>query len=351
MRTAFLPLSRGDRTRSLRDFDPFLRPEWRYERILQLVDALPVPKRPTRFDDDYIRAARKFILRWRAADEHQRFLLAHENPGLCFAWLVFQKINTDPETSFMIEARLLANESHVEIADAIRSQPEAVEWYEALFFNVSDNLRHHDWILKHVLLPSADRMGEDDEDEDEDDLRRFVTPPVVRPHMDFTLKFFSYFGGPVLCEFMLSGFKRGVMCHTQDDIGGWLDEQWYNHIRRRSTMAAGVFEVNKYNVMELFATHSRIIELQKGLDGQDERRTVIEKHINAMLTEIPWTVGTQAREIFEGTTIGRYDEMAAELRDEEMLLVAAGEKPMALEEVPGLVMPTGKEVKANANPK
>ena len=351
MRTSMLPIARCDRVRSLRNFDPFMRPEWRYERILQLVDAVPTPRRPTRFDDDYVRAARRFILRWRAADEYTRKLMAYENPGLCFAWMIFQRIDTDPEISFMVEARLLANQSFVDIANAIHSEPEVIEWYEALFFNVSDNLRHHDWILKHILLPAADRFAEQDDEENEDNLRRFITPPVIRPHLDFTLKFFSYFGGPVLCDFMLSGFKQGMICRTQDDIGEWLDEQWYNQIRRRSTMAAGVFEVNKYNVMELFATHSRIIELHKGADGQDERRTMIERHINAMLTEIPWTVGQQAREIFEGTVVGAYDEMAAELRDEEMLLVAAGEKPLALEEVPGLVMPSGKEVKPNANPK
>ena len=257
----------------------------------------------------------------------------------------------DFKTAFMIEARLLANQSFVEIADAVNSDPDVVEWYEALFFNVAPFLRCHDWIMNHVLTPAFDRFAESKDDEEEDDIRRFVTPPVIKPHYDMTLKFFAYFGGPMLVEFMISGFKRGVVCHSQDEIGSYLDGVFNDGFRRRSAQSVGVFEVNKYNVMEVFATHLRIMELARGIEGQDERHSLFEKHVNAMLTEIPWVVGSHAKQLFEGTSVGRYDEMAAELRDEELLLVSAGEKPLTIEEVPGLSMPVGKEVDAHANAK
>ncbi len=110
-----------------------------------------------------------------------------------------------------------------------------------------------------------------------------------------------------------------------------------------------MFEINKYNVMELFATHTRIIEVQQNAEASEDKRSLIERHIHAMLTEIPWTVGNDSKEVFEGTVIGDYDKMAAELRDDELMLITAGERPHGIEEIPGLRIPTtrglDKEVK------
>lgn len=329
--------------------DPFLRPNWRFERVLELVDRQPTPGRTTRFDDEYIRQARSFILRWRVANSNARQRLWADNPDLAGAYAIYEKINSDPETQFMLEARLLANQDDKEIAFALKTSVETIQWYEALFFNVKEFLQHHDWIMKHVLLPASDRMATTDDEDDDDLTTRFVAKPVIKPHLDMTLKYFAYFGGPLLCEFMISGFKRGQILRNQDDIDSFMDSQFGSNIRRVSASASSVFEVNKYNVMELFATHTKIMELHQRQDSSEDKRSAIERHIHAMLTEIPWTVGSGAKEIFEGTVIGEYDEMAAELRDEELMLITAGEQPAGVVEVNGLVIPKNrvpdKEVK------
>ena len=137
-----------------------------------------------------------------------------------------------------------------------------------------------------------------------------------------------------MCEFMIGGFKRGMSVNTHDDISPWFNEQWQLTLQRRSTQAAGVFEVNRYNVIDLFSTHSRIIELQRTAESGDERRTVVESHIHAMLAELPWTVGKQARELYSDSMIGEYDEMAAELNSEELMCIGSGEEPTYLDELP-----------------
>jgi hypothetical protein len=188
--------------------------------------------------------------------------------------------------------------------------------------------------VKHVLLPASDRFVE--HDDDDNDAPQFKTAVVVRPHLDMTLKFFAYYGGPIMCEFMISGFKRGQIVHTQDEIGDYLNEQMMIDCQRRSAQAMREFEINKYNVMELFATHTRIMEIQKSAESQEERHSTIEKHIHGMLTEIPWTVGADAREVFEGTVVGEYDEMSAELNSEELMFIGAGQRVDALETIPDL---------------
>lgn len=340
--------------RNVQSYNPFLTPNWRFERILKLVDRMPHPGRTTRYDDEYIRAGRSFILRWRSGDDSVRARMIQEEPGIAYAYMIYdQAIGLEPEMQFLIEARLLSNQDYPAIAFALKTEIEVVEWYEKLFFNVRPYLVHHDWILKHVLLPSVDRTDTNDDDEDdEESFMKFTTPPVIKPHLDMTLKFFAYYGGPLLCEFMMSGFKRGNIVRNQDEIGAFIDDTWSHQMRKRSAQAAGVFEVNKYNVMDLFAVHTKLVEIQQNADSSEDKKSSIERHIHAMLTEIPWTVGEDAKEVFEGTLVGDYDLQAAELRDDELMLIAAGQQPVGIQEIPGLIVPAGrapvdKEVKKN----
>jgi hypothetical protein len=321
--------------KDVRLFNPFLRPDWRFERVLKLVGRVPTPGRTTKLDDGYIKEARSFLLKWRKGEAAREQLLM-DNPGLYYAYLIYDNIQTDPEVRFMLEARLLSGQPFTEIADALKTLPKTIAWYEKLFFNIRPFLVHHDWIVKHVLLPSSDRFIENDDEDDDDDVaaHAHTVPLIVRPHLDMTLKFFSYFGGPIMCEFMIGGFKRGMSVNTHDDISPWFNEQWQLTLQRRSTQAAGVFEVNRYNVIDLFSTHSRIIELQRSAESGDERRTVVESHIHAMLSELPWTVGKQARELYSDSMIGEYDEMAAELNSEELMCIGSGEEPTYLDELP-----------------
>ena len=327
--------------KDVRLYNPFLRPDWRFERVLKLVGRVPAPGRTTKLDDEHIKEARSFMLRWRKGEAAREQLL-QENPGLYYAYMVYDNLHTDPEVRFMMEARLLAGQPSEEIAESLKTLPQTVTWYEKIFFNIKPFLSHHDWIVKHVLLPASDRFVAHDDDDDDDVPRPQGTPLIVRPHLDMTLKFFSYFGGPVMCEFMIGGFRGGAKVHTQDDISAWLDDQWQLTLQRRSAQASGVFEVNRYNVMELFATHTRIIELQRTAESGDERRSLFERHVQAMLTELPWTVGKQAKEFYADSAIGAFEETAAELNAEELILMGAGEMPDYLDELPDISI-TGRD--------
>jgi len=321
----------------VRLYDPFLRPDWRFERVLRLVSRVPTPGRTTKRDDPHIKDARSFMLRWNRGEEWRENLL-DEDPGLYYAHSIFTNLHMDPEVKFMLEARLLADQPMEDIADCLKTLPETISWYEKLFFNVSPFLRHHDWIVKHVLLPSSDRFVEHNDDDDDAAPVPQGTPLVVRPHLDMTLKFFAYFGGPILCDFMISGFRRGNIVQNADEISSWLDEQWKVTLQRRSAQSVGVFEVNRYNVMELFATHARIIELQKGMESGEERRSSFTRHVSTMLSQLPWTVGRRGAEQYAGSAMGDLDSSAAEINDEELILMGSGEVPDSVQEVSSLTI-------------
>ncbi|MGO8691451.1 MAG: hypothetical protein ACLQLG_17650 [Thermoguttaceae bacterium] len=70
---------------------------------------------------------------------------------------------------------------------------------------------------------------------------------------------------------------------------------------------------------------------------------VYERLTAAMILEIPWCHGDLAKEIYKGTNVGKYDECSAELRDEELLLAAAGEKFDQMEEIKNLTVPLSRD--------
>ena len=85
-------------------------------------------------------------------------------------------------------------------------------------------------------------------------------------------------------------------------------------------------------------------------EAEPEVLQSVGRHINAMLGEIPWTCGTVGKEIYEGTDIGECDKYAAELRDDELMLLASGEKVPDFDELKDLQIPLGPGQEATRKP-
>lgn len=303
----------------------FRRPSWRFDRVLWILDRYPTPGRCTPRDDKETRVARKFMMRWRNKEtREEREELFWENPGLFYALEIFEKMTEEPEPAHFMEARLLAGQGFAEIAEVMSTVEETVFWYEKLFFNVADHLRERDWITKHVLLPSMlQHHGLLPSQPTDDDGLVLPAPSsvVAKPFLDASLKLFAYFGGRHLVDLMITGFQLGKPLQSAEDMSMWFDQGWSTTIRRRSHQAALQFEINKYNVMELFATHTRIMEIEKSEDSQDRQRSTLERHVQQMLDSIPWQIGPS-----EGTDplTRYYADKAGEPRDAEVQRLASG---------------------------
>jgi hypothetical protein len=163
-----------------------------------------------------------------------------------------------------------------------------------------------------------------------------------------TLKFFAYFGGPLICDVMISGFRRDKRIRNYEEIPEYFNEQFASQIMRRSAQASGQFEINKYNVMELFITHSRLIEIQRSAEGQEDRHNEFEKHVDAMLSELPWTAGMDGAQLYDKSPIGAYDDGAAELNEEELMLLGSGKKPESVGGVAELTISSRREPENHA---
>ena len=326
---------------SFERFNPFRQPNWRYERVLQLVDRHPTPGRSSRRDDEFVRQARTFVLSYRNSTREARHRLQYKHPGLFFAHLIHEQAEEDFETAFTIEARILSGQDNATIAEQIHTLPDAIDWYERLFFNVRDRLISHDWILKHVLLPSVKRCQERVAAGQGES--RFVRSPLSEPFWDSSLKFFAYFGGKHIIDFMISGYQRGNFARSQDDVGEWLNNTIDQGTKRRTAMAIGHLEVNKYNVLELLQVHISLVAIQTAAAKDGGATNDFERNVEQLLADIPWSVGDEGEENFAGTQVVLMDQGAGELRADELLKLSSGADDVKMakvvQEVGAITMP------------
>ena len=328
-------------------YNPFRRPDWRLERVLRMVDRLDdKPGRTTRRDDCYVKALRNFILRYRgASDDRSKEILATENPGLYFAFQIHEK-RTDDEgrrKSTMIEARILAHQDDKAIAADMHTLPEVIEWYEALFFNVRDRLDSHDWVVDHVLIPALSVATEKNMTQEEQNAKTsLATMPLHRmadPFFDPTIKFFAYFGGHFVLDYVISGFRRGNLAYSRDELSNWFDGHTTQRLRQRSSVAASVFKIDESNVMQLFNIHVKLIEIERSNDTAENKQDQQHRIMGALISEIPWAVGKAGADLVKGSAIEKYDNSAAELRDSEVQHLSVGENPDTIDGVELLTMP------------
>lgn len=306
-------------------------PRWRYDRIRQLLDARP-RRGPARADDAITRRAATFIARWDAVPsrgqrsqkvQEARQELFPQYPDLYLAYELFTA-NNGERLRGALEARILAGQPDEEIAKRLGTMPEAVHAYEQLFFHVRDRLTHSDYIVTKVLAAS-------------------IQGGLETPSLDLSAKFFGYFAGPVVLDFVLSGYDRNISPPTDSaTCDEYMDSFFRSNVSRRSAEATAFFEVNRFNVMELFQIHTNLLALTaKAKDGQDNLG-MVEESIDLLLKAIPWSTGKDRRMSLQASPLARYSNSAGELRSAELLSAAAGEHHQ-LPDLSNIVMPEARE--------
>jgi hypothetical protein len=128
---------------------PFRAVDWRYRRAVHL-HAGRLAYRP-RDEDAWVRVAVRHLRRQTGQDAGSRSQLA--------ALADAHRIRFDGESHkrWEIEARLLAGQDNIEIADRLGLERGAIEAYEAVYFQVRDRLGQSDYIMASVIGPAVYR--------------------------------------------------------------------------------------------------------------------------------------------------------------------------------------------------
>src|SRR5438309_1128734 len=121
---------------------------WRWERARLLREG-KLRGLPKRNEDPHVLTAAAFQKAIdKCRDDVDRYIVGEKYPGLFDAYLARRPAQDTVSgiRHWAIEARLLAGEPAESIAKKTAATAEVVEWYERLFFNVSDRLEAPDYI-------------------------------------------------------------------------------------------------------------------------------------------------------------------------------------------------------------
>lgn len=263
------------------------KPEWRFERIQQLLDNPKSAKSGQ--DDHYVRTGRSFLAKWRKAQsDAQRERLFDANPGLYYAYRLYDGAADDPIPTLILETRVLAGISEEAIAKGLTTLPETVTWYERLFFDVRPYLKNQDWVISQVIAPALAKTFA------VSDASRRSAPSGPR-FLDASVKFLAYFGGPLVADALIWGVQPIPPPDSPERLNAWMDKQWANLVKRRGQQAALNIEVNRFNIMDLLRLYSELIEQGRADEEAARDFSYWESAIRDVLSAIPLTINDVSR--------------------------------------------------------
>lgn len=282
---------------------------------MQLADAHPRPKTPTRHDDEHVRKYRRFLMHMRRGGDRRKLRLFDEDPGLYYAHQFYN--HPDPEWKAIVDAKILAREDDDYLAADLATIPDAFTWYELLFFNVRERLHSQTYIVKTVMGAPATRVTGFD-DVISDDLRYML------------YKMFAYFGGSLMLDTIISGFQRGPLPTKPDRCREWLDEALQTTLRQRAVLTSHAMSVNRFTCMQLLELHVRMMESAEQARIAGGAVTEYTQNIEQYMNQVFVAVGDKA---LAGSTeeTRQFQHTGIEPRAHEQELLASGHIPESLQ--------------------
>lgn len=295
--------------------NPRRAPHWRWLRAVQVDTGGPKPSRVMDGQAGFswirraIRLKRRHALAANSPDA--LYQLARVDRELFWAHSIWS--DEKAPTRWAIEAHVLAGETDEEISKKVGCEPEVISAYESVFFNVREKLEHAEYV-SNVVMADA------------------VTRGLSERHYDLLWKMFGYKGGPHVLDAMISKFSVIKRPDKAEDVSSFFQESAINSMRHKAAVAALTVPINTHTQMLLLDAYVKYVEIERTTENASKASTNIVQNIGAMLTALPFKVGTKLDS--EGDKMVPFDNGAAELRGEELMIVAAGGK---LKNQPALV--------------
>lgn len=217
-----------------------------------------------------------------------------------------------------LEARVLAGETDEEIADKIGSEPGIVNAFINVFFDVRGKLRFQDYV-QGVIMADA------------------VTRGLNERHYDLLWKMMALQGGPFALDATINRGPSVTKPTSADEAGVFFQDFAVNTMKYKAAIAAATIPVNSHTQLPLIEAFVKYVEIERTTENAMKAQTSIVENIGMMLTSMPFKIGTKLDS--EGAKMLPFDVKAAELRSDEMMIIAAGGKVEAADELENLNFP------------
>ncbi len=270
-----------------------------------------------RLGRDWIKQAIAFEEGLAAAKTHrERMDVADRNPGIWLAKFIYeQQAPNGQALRSAIEARILARQTNDQIAQCLGCKPDVIAAYESLFFNVRDRLTNVDFITHCVIGAPAARA------EDE---------PLCR-----VWKQFGYRAGPHVLEAVLGGLAAGQVVESADDVSEYLDVVTAETVKQKAAVAAATIPVREKTSFRLIDAHSKSVKAGRNASRAGQQLESLQVGLQQLLEAMPYKFIGKVEE----DKLSEFDRNAAELRTEELQLVAVGYEIPGIELLKNLKFP------------
>jgi hypothetical protein len=202
-----------------------------------------------------------------------------------------------------IEARVLAGETDEEIAAKIGTDPGVISAYVKTFFDVRDRLQNLDYV-QNVIMADA------------------VTRGLQERHYDLLWKLLAYKGGPHVLDAVIGRGTAVERPNHADGVGDFFQDFAISSMKYKAALASLTVQINTHTQLPLIESFVKYVEIERNSENAMKAQASIVDNIGVMLTSLPFKIGTKLDA--EGVKMLPFDNGAAELRGDEMMVIAAG---------------------------
>jgi len=233
--------------------------------------------------------------------EQQKQLIIDYTAIFYADWIFQQATTSNRAVRWALEARILARQSNEEISVKNGVWPEAVEAYEALFFNVRDRLYYSDYILNSVL-------GQ-------------VAISGLQPRDNGLLcKMMGYLSGPHVLDAMISHIPNPAWANSAEGVASYFQDTAISLMKKKASHAALTVPVESHTQMHLIEAFVKYVEIERNSDSLGEANDQIQQGLQNLLESLPFA----AIGVTNQKQLPPLDTCAAEMRSDELMLTTVG---------------------------
>lgn len=285
--------------------NPDRPPHWRWLRAVQIDGGGLRASRNFDGPEGYtwIRKALRLKRHLERAGNNQnaRHALMYRDRDLFWAHSMW--LRDKAPTRWAIEARVLAGESNDEIANKLGTSSSVIGAYVNTFFDVREKLQNTDYVVNVVMADA-------------------VTRGLQERHYDLLWKLLGFRGGPHTLD---AAINRCIDIPKPDSASGvsnFFQDLAVSSMKYKAAIASLSIPVNSHTQLPLIDSFVKYVEIEKNSDNATKAHATIVENIGAMLTALPFKVGTKLDS--EAVKMLPYDNGAAELKSDEMMVLSVG---------------------------
>jgi hypothetical protein len=280
-------------------------PHWRWLRAVQIDGGGFRASRSVDGEDGFvwIRRALKLKRHFERANNRPQALYALLHRDRDLFWAHSMWAADKQPTRWAVEARILAGETNEHIAQKLGTSPGVIDSYANVFFDVREKLQNTDYVLNVVLADA-------------------VTRGLQERHYDLLWKLLGYRGGSHVLDAVISRFTSMTRPDAPDGVNGFFQDMAVNCMKYKAALSTLTVQVNTHTQLPLIDSFVKYVEIERTTDNASKAHSTIVENIGSMLASLPFRVGTK----LDSAAIKMlpFDDGAAELRNDELMVVAAG---------------------------